>query len=76
MWGGQYHQQDRVYSMGRCALALPASIPEGSYKYMEIKQLGNIMPSRNRKNPNAGRVYDNKGLCPALGTMQGGADSQ
>lgn len=36
MWGGQYHQQDRVYSMGECALALPAQIPEGSYKYIEI----------------------------------------
>lgn len=37
-WGGQYHQQDRVYK-GDIALAQPASIPEGSYKYVvsEVK---------------------------------------
>lgn len=32
--GGQYHQQDRVYK-GDIALAQPASIPEGSYKYVD-----------------------------------------
>lgn len=36
IWGSQYHQQDRVYSMGDCALALPANLPGGSYKYIEI----------------------------------------
>ena len=32
-WGTQYHQQDRVYK-GDIALALPANIPGGSYKYI------------------------------------------
>ena len=32
-WGTQYHQQDRVYK-GDIALAIPAQIPEGSYKYI------------------------------------------
>ena len=42
-WGTQFHQQDRVYK-GDLALALPAQIPQGSYKYIvkedaiEIKQ--------------------------------------
>ena len=75
MWGGQYHQQDRVYSMGQCALALPAQIPEGSYKYMEVKQIGNIMPGTNRENPNQGRVYDSKGLSPTISSMQGGGQT-
>lgn len=37
-----------------------------------IKQLGNVFAGANRDNPNPGRVYDEKGLCPTLGTMQGG----
>lgn len=42
-WGNkQYHQQDRVYK-GDIALAHPANLPEGSYKY--------IVASRGR-NPN------------------------
>ena len=32
-WGTQYHQQDRVYK-GDIALAIPAQISEGSYKYI------------------------------------------
>jgi len=32
-WGNQYHQQDRVYK-GDIALAQPANLPEGSYKYI------------------------------------------
>ena len=40
-WGTQYHQQDRVYK-GDIALAQPANLPQGSYKYVleeiEIKQ--------------------------------------
>ena len=32
-WGNQYHQQDRVYK-GDIALAHPANIPDGSYKYI------------------------------------------
>ena len=32
-WGKQYHQQDRVYK-GDIAMAHPANIPDGSYKYI------------------------------------------
>lgn len=39
---------------------------------MEVKQLGNIMPSKWGEQTNQGRVYDADGLCPTLNTMQGG----
>ena len=35
--GTQYFQQDRVYK-GDIALAMPANLPGGSYKYLEVKQ--------------------------------------
>jgi len=44
-WGKQYHQQDRVYK-GDIALAQPANLPEGSYKYIVA------MRGRNLHNPN------------------------
>ena len=44
-WGKQFHQQDRVYK-GDIALAHPANIPEGSYKYIVA------MRGRNPDNPN------------------------
>ena len=71
-WGTQYHQQDRVYSMGRCALALPASIPEGSYKYMEIKMIGQMDNTKDHTFESANRVYGKEGLCPTLPTQCGG----
>lgn len=41
-------------------------------KYICVKQIGNLMPSKTRDNPNQGRLYDKEGLCPTLGAMQGG----
>ena len=38
----------------------------------QIKQLGNVFPTKTRDNPNQGRVYDENGLSPALTTMGGG----
>ncbi|MFQ6860132.1 MAG: DNA (cytosine-5-)-methyltransferase [Beduini sp.] len=38
----------------------------------EVKQLGNCMPSKNRDNPNQGRIYDVDGLSPTITTMEGG----
>ena len=36
--GSQYFQQDRVYDSNHLALALPANLPGGSYRYLvEIK---------------------------------------
>lgn len=72
MWGRQYHQQDRVYNMGRCALELPASIPEGSYKYMEIKVIGRMDHTMDHTFESANRVYGTEGICPTLPTAQGG----
>lgn len=38
----------------------------------KILFLGNIFPTKNRKNPNQGRVYDPGGIAPALNTKGGG----
>ena len=38
----------------------------------EVKQIGNVCPTKTRDNPNQGRVYDTEGLAPALTTMGGG----
>lgn len=38
----------------------------------QIKQLGNVFPTKTRDNPNQGRVYDENGLPPALNCMGGG----
>ena len=32
--GSQYFQQDRVYDSNHLALALPANLPGGSYRYL------------------------------------------
>lgn len=34
--------------------------------------LGNVKPTKNRINPNQGRVYDINGCAPALNTCGGG----
>ena len=38
----------------------------------QIKQLGNVFPTKTRDNPNQGRVYDENGLSLALNCMGGG----
>lgn len=38
----------------------------------KIIQIGNIVNTGNFNNPQRGRVYSAKGLCPALNTCQGG----
>lgn len=38
----------------------------------EIMFLGNICPTKNRANPNQGRVYDPNGIAPCLNTVGGG----
>lgn len=67
--GEQYHQQDRVYSMGDQALAMTAQIPGGSYLYMEVKKLGNIYGFTGG---NFAGSVDKEGLSPTISTMQGG----
>ena len=38
----------------------------------QVKQIGNVCPTKTRDNPNQGRVYDKEGIAPALTTMEGG----
>ena len=38
----------------------------------EVKQIGNVMPTATRDNPNQGRVYSPTGLAPCLNKMEGG----
>lgn len=38
----------------------------------KVEQVGNIVNTGNWDNPQAGRVYSDKGLSPTLNTMQGG----
>jgi DNA (cytosine-5)-methyltransferase 1 len=47
-WGTQYHQQDRVYK-GDIALAQPANLPEGSYKYIVASRGRNPENTSDRK---------------------------
>jgi len=72
MWGGQYHQQDRVYTMGDIALALNAQIPGGSYWYMEIKLLGQMDNTADHTFESANRVYSSNGISPTVPTSCGG----
>lgn len=37
-----------------------------------VKQIGNVMPTATRDNPNQGRVYDPLGLAPCLNKMESG----
>lgn len=37
-----------------------------------VNQIGNVCPTKNRANPNQGRVYDDDGLSPSLNCMGGG----
>lgn len=39
---------------------------------MIVKQIGNVLPTEKRDNPNQGRVYDLENLSPCINTMQGG----
>lgn len=37
--------------------------------------LGNVFPTKTRKNPNQGRVYSSSGIAPCLNTARGGESS-
>lgn len=45
---------------------------EKSNEEPQVKQIGNVCPTKTRSNPNQGRVYDKDGIAPALTTMKGG----
>lgn len=60
--GTQYYQQDRVYSMEGVAMCHPSQIPDGSYKYMEIKRVGQISNDGSQY----GTVISENGLSSTL----------
>lgn len=72
LWGTQYHQQDRVYEMTDLCMALPAQIPGGSYKYMEIKVIGRMDHTMDHTFESANRVYGVDGISPTIPTCAGG----
>lgn len=39
---------------------------------IQVKQIGNVCPTKTRENPNQGRVYDPDYLSPSLTSMEGG----
>lgn len=44
----------------------------GNAPGIAVIQIGNVMPTATRDNPNQGRVYDSDGLSPCLNKMEGG----
>ena len=38
----------------------------------EVRQIGNVMPTATRENPNQGRVYRIDGLAPTITDVSGG----
>lgn len=50
----------------------PIPIQERTTAIKHIQQIGNLITSQTRKNPQAGRIYDPSGIAPTLSTMQGG----
>ena len=71
--GKEPPQQNRVYSTDGVMTALSAQL-SGRFNIAEpqVKQIGNVMPTATRDNPNQGRVYDTAGLAPCLNKMEGG----
>lgn len=43
-----------------------------SKQHAQVKQIGNIMPTKTRANPNQDRVYDTDGISPCLNGSEGG----
>jgi DNA (cytosine-5)-methyltransferase 1 len=50
----------------------PRLVNTDKLKQLQVRQIGNLFPSKTRDNPNQGRLYDADGLSPTLGAMQGG----
>ena len=42
----------------------------------EVRQIGNVMPTATRENPNQGRIYDTKGIAPTITDVSGGGGRQ
>lgn len=59
---------------GRCASAVTKDYAKAPNARGEnyVRQIGNVMPTTTRDNPNQGRVYDPAGIAPCLNKMEGG----
>lgn len=68
--GRQFFQQDRVYQMGRTSLCIPSQIPDGSYKYLDVKK---IMAIDEQNNNRIAECYPlntmDDGLCRTIKTQ-------
>jgi DNA (cytosine-5)-methyltransferase 1 len=60
--------REAICETALCVTAKGQSNWTGSF----VKQIGNVMPTATRDNPNQGRVYDPDGLAPCLNKMEGG----
>lgn len=70
---GVPQNRERVFIIGHLRGRAGREIfPVGGENPNSIKQIGNIMPTKTRDNPNNGRVYSVGGLSPALNTCEGG----
>ncbi len=62
-----------VYDKNASSPTLQAAMGLGGGQVpMIVKQIGNVLPTEKRDNPNQGRVYDLDKLSPCINTMQGG----
>lgn len=43
---------------------------------LKVIQIGNVMPTKTRDNPNQGRVYSVYGAAPAITNVSGGGGRQ
>lgn len=71
--GKEPHQHERIYNTNGHFTALSAQM--GGRNYIvdpQVVQIGNVMPTAIRDNPNQGRVYDPSGLAPCLSCCEGG----
>lgn len=71
---GVPQNRERVYTIGHLRRygrrkILPIG---GNNTEIDIKQVGNCMPTATRDNPNQGRIYDISGISPCLNKMDGG----
>ena len=59
---------------GQCAAAVTKDYAKAPNARGEnyVRQVGNVMPTSTRDNPNQGRVYDPAGIAPCLNKMEGG----
>lgn len=72
-WDTRHEDICRVYGVDGLAPTVTSGQGGGIQpKILEVKQIGNVMPTATRDNPNQGRVYDTTGLAPCLNKMEGG----